>query len=50
MYTKTCSMCTIEKHINNFYKNYSECKGCNRARELECYYDNKDKTSKQQKT
>ena len=31
MDTKTCN---IEKHINNFYKKYSECRDCNRARGL----------------
>ena len=42
-------MCNIEKHINNFYKNYSECKDCNRTRGLNRYYENKDKISNQQK-
>ena len=42
-------MCNIEKHINNFYKNYSECRDCNRARGLKRYYGNKDKISNQQK-
>ena len=37
MDTKTCTMCNIEKHINNFYKKYSECKDCNRERGLEQY-------------
>ena len=49
MDTKTCSMCNTEKHIKNFYKKYSECKDCNRARGLERYFDNKDKISNQQK-
>ena len=49
MDTKVCSMCNIEKHINNFYKRYSECKDCNRTRGLEFYSDNKNKLSKQQK-
>ena len=49
MDTKTCSMCIIEKHINNFYKQYSECRDCNRARGLKRYDDNKDKTSNKQK-
>ena len=31
MDTKTCTMCKIEKDINNSYKNYSEYKDCNRA-------------------
>ena len=50
MDTKLCSMCNIEKHINNFYKNYSECRDCNRARRLKRYNENKDKLLNQQKT
>ena len=46
---KTCTMCNMEKHINNFYKRYSECKDCNRTRGLKRYYENKDKISNQQK-
>ena len=49
MDTKTCSMCNIEKHINSFYKKYSECRHCNRKRGLKRYYGNKDKISNQQK-
>ena len=49
MDTKTCSVCSIEKHINNFYKKYTECKDCNRARGLKRYYESKDKKSVQQK-
>ena len=49
MDTKTCTMCNIEKHINNFYKKYTECIDCNRARGLKRYYENKDKISNQQK-
>ena len=49
MDTKNCSMCNIEKHIKNFYKNYSECRDCNRARGLKRYYENKDKISNEQK-
>ena len=49
MHTKTCSVCNIEKHINNFYKRLSECKDCNRARGLERFYDIKYKISNQQK-
>ena len=47
MESKTCTMCKIENHINNFHKKFSECKDCNRARGLERYYGNKDETSKQ---
>ena len=49
MDTKTCSMCNIKKHINNFYRKNSECRDCNRARRLKRYYQNKDKISNQQK-
>ena len=50
MDTKTCTMCNIEKHTNNFYKKYSECIDCNRARGLKRYYENKDKISNHQKS
>ena len=46
---KTCTMCNMEKHINNFYKRYSECKDCNRTRGIKRDYENKDKISNQQK-
>ena len=49
MDTIFCSMCNIQKHINNFYKNYLQCKDCNRARRLERYYGKKDGISNQQK-
>ena len=49
MDTKMCTMCNIEKHINNFYKIYSECRDCNRARGLKRYYENRDKIPNQQK-
>ena len=49
METKTCTMCNIEKHINNLYKKYSECRDCNRTRGLKRYHGNKDKISNQQK-
>ena len=49
MDTKICTICTIEKDINNFYKKYSKCTDCNRARGLKRYYENKDKISNQQK-
>ena len=29
-----CTICNIEKDINNFYSKYSECRDCNRARGL----------------
>ena len=49
MVSKICTQCNIEKDINNFYKKYSECIDCNRARGLKRYYENKDKISNQQK-
>ena len=49
MDSKTCTMCIIEKHINNFYKKYSECKVCNIKRGVKRYCKNKDKKSIQQK-
>ena len=49
MDTKNCSMCNIEKHINNFCEKYSECRDCNRTIGLKRYYENKDKISNQQK-
>ena len=49
MESKICTQCNIEKHINNFYKKYSECKDCNIKRGVKRYYDNKDKISMQQK-
>ena len=49
MDTKNCTICNIEKDINNYYKRYTESKDCNRIRGLKHYYDNKDKISKQQK-
>ena len=39
MDTKMCTICNIEKHINNFYKKYTECIDCNRARGLKRYYE-----------
>ena len=49
MERKTCTICNIEKDINNFYKKFSECRDCNRARGLKRYYKNKDKISNEQK-
>ena len=49
MESKPCTQCNIEKHINNVYKKYSECKNCNIKRDVKRYYDNKDKVSMQQK-
>ena len=49
MESKRCTIYNIEKHINNFYKRYSECRDCNRARGLKRDYEIKDKISNQQK-
>ena len=49
MDNKICTVCNIEKHINNFYKKYSECKDCNIKRCGKRYYNNKDNLSIQQK-
>ena len=49
MESKICIQCNIEKHINNFYNRYSECKDCNIKRGVKRYYDNKNKISMQQK-
>ena len=49
MDNKTCTVCKIEKQINNFYKKYSESKACNIKRGVKRYYKNKDKISNQQK-
>ena len=49
MDTKTCTMSKIEKHINIFYKIYSEYRDCNPARGFKRFYQNKDKISNQQK-
>ena len=49
MESKICTQSNIEKHINNFYKKYSEHKDCNIKRGVKRYYDKKDKISMQQK-
>ena len=49
MENKICTVCKIEKHINNFYRKYSECKDCNIKRGVKRYYNNKDKILIQQK-
>ena len=45
---KICTVCNIDKDINNFYKKHSKCRRCNIKRAVKGYYDNKDKTSIQQ--
>ena len=49
MDNKICTVCNIEKQIDNFYKKYSECKACNIRRCVNRYYNIKDKISNQQK-
>ena len=49
MGNKFCTVCNIEKHINNFYKKSSDCKDCNIKRGVKRYYNIKDKISIQQK-
>ena len=49
MDNKICTVCNIEKHINDFYNKYSECKACNIKRGVKRYHNNKDKISNQQK-
>ena len=49
MENKTCTLCNIENHINNFYKNYSECKDCKIKRTVKQNYDIKDEISIQRK-
>ena len=49
MENKICTVFKIEKHINSFYKKYSECKACNIKRGVKRYHNNKDKISNQQK-
>ena len=46
---KTCTVCNNEKHINTFYKKYSECKDCNIKRGVKRYFDKKDEISIQKK-
>ena len=50
MDTETFSMCNIEKHINIFYKKYSERSDYHRTKALKRFYENKDKISIQQKS
>ena len=49
MENKICTVCKIEKQINNFYKKKSECKDCNIRRSVKRCYDNNNKISIQQK-
>ena len=42
-------MCKIEKHIEEFYKQYTECKNFSSIRSLKRYYDYKDEISNQRK-
>ena len=49
MDNKTCTVCNIEKHINNFLQKNSECKDYIIKRSVKRCFDNKDKISIQQK-
>ena len=49
MDSKVCVFCNSEKIIDNFHNKYKECKVCKIKRCLKRYYENKDKTSNQQK-
>ena len=42
-------MCIIEKHVDIFYKKYSECKEFNIKRGVKQYFGSLDKISVQQK-
>ena len=49
METKICSVCNIEKSIDNFYNKYRECQPCNIKRSRRRYFENNDKRSNQHK-
>ena len=49
MNNKTCTVCKIEKDINNFYKKYSKCKDSYTKRGVKRYYHNKENKSVQKK-
>ena len=49
MERKTCGMYIIEKHVKDFYTNYTKYKKCNNKRELKRYYEKKYKLLNQQK-
>ena len=42
-------MCNTEKHLDNFYKKFSESKDSNRVGGLERYYETEVRISNQQK-
>ena len=48
MESKNCTQSNIEKHINNFYKKYSECTDNNSKGGLKRYYEKTNKRSNQQ--
>ena len=49
MESKLFSMCIMEKHIEEFYNNYTENKNCKNVRSLKRYFENKDKITIQRK-
>ena len=49
MESKFCSMCNIEKQIEEFYKKNTNFKNCCSIRSLKLYHEKKDKISNQRK-
>ena len=49
MDSKVCIICNTEKSFHSFYNKYRECKQFNIKRSLKSYYENRNKTSNQQK-
>ena len=49
MDSKICTICNVEKNIEEFYNKYTECKICKSNRSLQRYYEIKDKISNQKK-
>ena len=40
MDNKTCTVCNIEKHMNNFHKKYPECEDYDIKQGVKRYFDN----------
>ena len=49
MKSEICVSCNTEKHIDNFYSKYRECKQCILQRSMKRYYENKEMLSNQRK-
>ena len=45
MGSKNCTRCNIEKSIQDFYNENTECKIYNNNRRLKCFYVTKDRKS-----